>query len=361
MKIISKLKSEFRRFSTRFRRFSTRFLLSPIRDVRVAKAVEPIRGQFPDQLQSDELVVVGMMRDAELHVESFVKHHLALGAKQIVLLDNGSVDSTVQLASQMDQVTLLRCTLPFSKYKYAMRRYLVKTYGQKCWALAMDIDERFDFPCSQEITLKDLLLYLNQEGYTAVTGQMLDLYSDTEHTKWPTTGDDLVQQSCWYDLESITTRPLKNRQGRSQHLSALKHHKGGVRFAGFEMQDLPTLTKFPLLFPSAGVLPSESSSHNIRGGKLADISCLIKHYKFHGKFVEQCQAAVTSESYFRQSLEYRQYLHALESDSELNLKTDRSQKLEYTDQLIDDDFLVVSDAYRSFVQQQQGFKSKVAA
>ena len=68
------------------------------------------------------MAVVALMRDADGHVESFVEHYRKLGAKRIVLLDNGSGDDSVDRGLSYDDVTVLRCTLPFRWFRAARKR-----------------------------------------------------------------------------------------------------------------------------------------------------------------------------------------------------------------------------------------------
>jgi hypothetical protein len=65
----------------------------------------------------------------------------------IVLLDNDSTDDTVSVASEYDDVTVLRTKLPFgvgvedTEGQNLMRRYLIERFGRNRWSLCVDIDE----------------------------------------------------------------------------------------------------------------------------------------------------------------------------------------------------------------------------
>ena len=141
-------------------------------------SVEHPYGPGTLDLSEDEAVVVCLVRDSRIYVRPFVEHHLSLGARHIVFLDNGSVDGTVKVAMEHDSVTVLRSGLPFKGYKIPMKRYLTERFGQGCWSLCMDIDELFDWPYSDVVDLQSLLRYLNDEGYTALMAQMLDMFPE---------------------------------------------------------------------------------------------------------------------------------------------------------------------------------------
>ena len=144
----------------------------------VHSSVGHLYGPGTLDLSEDEAVVVCLVRDSRIYVRPFVEHHLSLGARHIVFLDNGSVDGTVKVAMEHGSVTVLRSGLPFKGYKIPMKRYLTERFGQGCWSLCMDIDELFDWPYSDVVDLQSLLRYLNDEGYTALMAQMLDMFPE---------------------------------------------------------------------------------------------------------------------------------------------------------------------------------------
>jgi len=332
-------------------RLFNRFIKAPIRKHAVEEAISHIQGPTTVDCNLDEFVVLSFMRDAELHIEQFVEHHLGLGARQIFLLDNGSTDASVALASKYSEVTLLECLLPYKYYKYEFRRFLLRHCANNCWGLMADIDERFCYPFSDRIGMSSFLEYLNRHGYTAVMGQMLDLFPAGPSASWPMKGADLVQESCWYDLEGLERYKLKrNRQGKAAD-KRLFTISGGIRASGFKMGNHPNLTKYPLVFSNGKVQPAEGSSHKIRGGRIADTTCLLKHYKFHGGFEAQCENIVKEKSYFKDSLEYREYLKVLQNEGGVVLKTDNSKQLKHVNQLIDENFLVVSEAFARYVDE----------
>ncbi len=339
------------KFSNECKAGVNRFIKAPIRKHTVEKSVNLIQGPTNVDCNRDEFVVLSFMRNAELHIEDFVEHHLDLGAKQIFLLDNGSTDASLTLAQKYDQVTLLQCLLPFKYFKYEFRRFLLRRFAKNCWGLLADIDERFCHPFSDRIGMSSFLKYLNHHNYNAVMGQMLDLFPDGPSTSWPNNGRELVKKSCWYDLESLLRFKLKRNQQGKLADKRLFTMAGGIRASGFKMDNPPNLTKYPLLFANGKVQPAEASSHHIRGGRIADTTCLLKHYKFHRKFETQCQNIVREKSYFRDSLEYREYLKALKTEGGLILKTDKSRRFNHVNQLIDENFLVVSESFTRYVNE----------
>lgn len=94
----------------------------------VAENIEHIGCPQPSLEEDGFPTAVSLVRDAEVYVEAFVGHYRSLGCRRIVMLDNGSSDRTVQIAGAAPEVTLMRCGLPFDRFKRAMRRYLTRAY-----------------------------------------------------------------------------------------------------------------------------------------------------------------------------------------------------------------------------------------
>src|SRR5689334_16986350 len=129
--------------------------------------------------RKDELLVVCLVKNGERFINSFVQHYLGLGVRHIVFLDNGSTDSTVSIASGYPQVSVYATDLPFRGNNRLMRRFLVNRFGRKDhWVLCVDIDELFDYPYSDRISIKSLLSYLTSKSYTAMVSYLLDMVSD---------------------------------------------------------------------------------------------------------------------------------------------------------------------------------------
>jgi hypothetical protein len=296
-----------------------------------------------------QLVVVALMRDAEDHVEEFVEHHVRLGAAGIVLLDNDSRDATIDRAAKLDRVTLLRCRLPYRTHSYAYKRFLLERFGEGCWCLLADIDERFDYPASDRLALGDFLRYLNSHGYDAVMAQMLDLFPDGPPASWPQGGRELVAASVWYDLGAVRPRPL-GRTARVNRFAdeRMSLHVGGIRSAAFGAT--PLLTKFPLLLRSNGRGPVLESAHLCRGARVADVSGVLLHYKYDGRFLERCRRAVAEGNFFANSGAYRLYLRALESRPDLVLRTETARRYSGPDALVSAGLLVASPAYLEYVE-----------
>src|SRR3712207_2152206 len=172
-------------------------------------SIEHLHGPEEVSYGEDELVVVCLVRDGRPYLKSFVEHYFSLGAKHIVFLDNDSTDGTVETLKNYDNVTVLWTKLLYKGHKFAFKRYLINRFGKKeRWCLYADIDELFDYPYSDVISLSSLLGYLNANSYTAVAAQMLDMFPEE-----PLSGregnlndEPLKERHRFYDISNISRK-----------------------------------------------------------------------------------------------------------------------------------------------------------
>ena len=294
----------------------------------------------------DELVVISLVRNGELYIKSFMEHHLALGIEHFVFLDNGSTDSTVERLRTYPQVTVLWTDAPYEKYENTMKRYLAERFSRGRWCLCVDSDELFDYPFSSSLRLADFLRYLNENRHTAVVAQMLDMFSDLPFTAIGSTPEDRLKEKYpFYDLSSIVKSKYEWSEPSTPHI---KMHWGGIRRAVFGTGN--GLTKAALVRMNGRVRPFVEW-HQATGALVADVSCVLMHYPFVSTFPAKVRDAVRTGRYGMTTTdEYVAYLKGLEVNPALELRLDTARRFEDLEQLIAEDFLVVSDKYRQWVR-----------
>ncbi len=295
-------------------------------------------------------MVVTLVRDGETWIEPWLEHYLRLGADEIVVLDNGSIDRTVELALAEPHATVLRSRLPFRAYDSVFKRFLIERFGEGRWCLLADIDEFFDYPFSGELPFPRFLKYLNGRGYTAVMATMLDLFADGPSHTWPAGGRELLERCVWYDLSSLVpSRPwrlhLRNRFADRE----MPFYRGGIMYQAFGVRAVAT--KFPLIhYRLGGRLDLRRHGHFCRGAHVADVSAVLYHYKYDRRFGERCRTFVERGQHLDRAGLYRVVLKHLTASGELVLRRPTARRLEHVNQLVDEGLLRVSDAYRAYVR-----------
>jgi hypothetical protein len=310
----------------------------------VATRVTHVHG--PPELAAgpDDCVVLCVVRNGSTHAAAFLEHYLALGVGHVVVLDNGSTDGTVDIASAYPSVTVLRSDLPFRWYEDLLRGELWRRYSRGTWTMSVDIDEFFDFPMSDRMGLKGLLAYLRTHRFTAMAAQMIDLFSDRPLMDCP--GADEFRSACvWYDGSGM--RELPYNRSENDVPDGITIRVGGIRREVFGSDNW--LTKHPLKFGDGRVRPSVRTSHDCHLATVADVTGALLHYKFVAGFPEYVEDVVRRRAVRALPFtEYTAYQRILEADPPPTLMTERARRLEGVDQLVEEGLLVTSDRYRGW-------------
>jgi len=268
-----------------------------------------------------------------------------MGVKHFVFLDNSSTDQTLEMLCAQDDVIVLQTDVPYQQYENTMKRYLAERFSAGRWNLCSDIDELFDYPFSETLSLHNFLRYLNANSYTAVVAQMLDMLPDVALNELESKPDDLLKEKyVYYDISAIdkTDYPWSERSNPD-----IKMHWGGIRKMVFGSNN--GLTKSALVLMDGRVKPF-ITWHHVKGGRMADISCVLMHYPFVSSFLAKVEDAVRTRRYgMRVTDEYRMYSKKLNDSANLNLKRESARRFTGLIALIDDRFLIVSDKYLQWV------------
>ena len=322
--------------------------------------LEHLHGPKEVPYGKEELVVVCLVRNGLPWVESFVEHYLSLGVKHIVFLDNDSTDDTVSAASRYGDVTVMRTRLPVNFYEggvgqIIMQQYLVARFGKGRWSLCVDIDELFDYPYSDVIDLSSFLGYLNSKSYTAVMAHMLDMFPERPVLERADEQDEpLKEVHRFYDISNLV-RWNKEERPRMREMLSSRNNKleadnvewfaGGIRSDVFSYR--PHLTKFPLVFYDGKVIPDPP--HHVNNARIADVTCVLFHYKFLKDFRERTMSAARNWRNTPTSADYSKYLEVLDRDPSLRLNKGNAREITSVNDLLENAFLVVSDDYMNWV------------
>jgi len=319
-------------------------------------SLEHLHGPAEIPGRKDDLVVLCLLRDGEPHLRTFVEHHFALGAKHLVFLDNGSTDGTVEALKEYDNVTVLRTRLPYRTYQVSMKQYLVQRFGHGRWTLYADVDELFDYPYSDVVSLKALLGYLNDNRYTAVVAHMLDVFPESALSE-VAEGGSLKERHRFYDLADVIVREYSEAGDLDNVVSngEIKIYQGGVQKRLFGIS--PLLTKHSLVFLDGKLRPMDLSDHFAGGARVADFTGLLLHYKLSAGLYGMVRREVEERSYPNRYGKYDKYAKVLEGAPSLPITSETSRELGNVNDLAHNGFLAVSEEYLSFVDREERRKT----
>jgi hypothetical protein len=303
----------------------------------------------------DDVLVICVVRNGALYINSWLNHYERLGVKHFLFLDNGSTDETIPMLAQRRGVTLLQCSAPYAHYENLMKRHIVKRYSKRKWNLFVDIDELFDYPGSGTLSLRQFIGYLDHYGYTAVVAQMLDMFGDEPISESSFIGGtDLIERQPWFDISAIEVTAYRYDESFSMHW-------GGIRKIVFGSNN--GLTKAPLTFVDDQIRLFVDEHHTLNS-RYADLTCLIRHHPFIRSFYDKVREAsetgrygvVTSDCLPAPSpraaaaAEYRAYWAVLKNNPSLSLRSESARLFTGVDDLIGCGFLQVSRAYLDWME-----------
>lgn len=300
-------------------------------------------------VERNEAIVFCHVQNGELYVKSFIKHYFSLGAKHIIFLDNDSHDNTIAIAREYNNVTIFSTKALMKRREILFENYLIKKLCKGGWCINVDIDELLDYPFSDSIHLKQLLDYLNSNSYTAVVGQMLDMFSDKPLNEKLISNDTLVSDAYrYYDIAHIkkygyaTFKEVDNT-GNILANQDIKFYFCGIRKYIFNTNN--GLTKHPMIFVHDKLVITHP--HCVRNAHCADISVVLFHYPFVNIF-EKSMRYIKKD--YGPVSEYKAYLAKYMENPGMIIKQNTSKKLYATNELVMNRFLVVSKKYLKFIR-----------
>jgi hypothetical protein len=93
--------------------------------------------------------------------------------------------------------------------------------------------------------------------------------------------------------------------------------------------------------------------HQASNARVADLSCVLFHYKLLDRLYEQALRAVSEKNYPNRHEKYEKYVNALEENPELQIKRETAREIESVNDLVENQFLVVSGDYMAWVDAEE--------
>jgi glycosyltransferase involved in cell wall biosynthesis len=333
-------------------------LMEKVQEWILMHNVEHLHGPEKVHYDIDELVVLVLLRNGRPYIKPFIEHYFSLGVKHIVFLDNGSTDGTIEALKAYDDqnVTVLRTGVPYKRYNVAFKRYLVERFGQGRWTLSVDIDELFEYPYSNVVSLKALLRYLNEHSYTAVVTYMLDMFPETLLPAESPAAEyeDLKELHRFYEISDVRTWDY-NDGGDIGNVVAneeIEVLQGGVMRRIFRTS--PLLFKHPLLFLDEKLKPHDLSDHWVGNARIADFTAVFLHYKLSANLYELVRREIEEERrYHNLHHKYDRIYKVLKEAPSLLIRNDTSKELKSVNDLVGTRFVSVSREYMNFVDEEE--------
>ncbi|MDZ7776443.1 MAG: hypothetical protein U5L09_12980 [Bacteroidales bacterium] len=234
--------------------------------------------------------------------------------------------------------------LPFHIYEEKVKLYMANEFGNNTWAIISEINELFDFPLSEYISLSYLINYLNKNNYTGLLANKLDMHADIDlvNPSFSFNSKNYLELMKYYSVDFITE--YCDDQGNG---CKIKKMRGGIKQEIFNIED-NDLSSVPFINTSKVKAINNSKHHeNIN---LADITGVIFSYEFTPDFKEK---VVHSSHDFYPDVahlaNYQKYYDKMRLFSHLNLKNSSSSEFENTTKLIERNFIHITSKFMLFI------------
>lgn len=146
--------------------------------LRMAEALPGLRTLRVAPLAAGTGVVIATVRDATAHLPHFFRHHRAAGVRRFAIIDNGSIDGTLEyLLAQPDcDVYQHGGDFLLSSSSAVWRNLVLDRYPGAGWRLSIDADETVVYPGWPDVRLDAFADSMRAAGRRVVNSIMLDVY-----------------------------------------------------------------------------------------------------------------------------------------------------------------------------------------
>lgn len=260
--------------------------------VRVRIASKHLCGPRKIDLQDEEVALVCLLKNGSYYLDVLLEHHRSIGIRHFLIIDNGSEDDTLEILSLQPDVTVISNRLPVRIYESIMRADIARRFVKGGWFLFVDSDELIEMIHSKGGDIQDYARYCNENGFDAVVGQCLDLFS----------AFSLSETEGWSYRRSVSAFDLFSLRC----ISEFDYHDKSVGFAWFLTSNSVSNPRIRLkfggirreLFNENCALTNHRMIKNVRDiwtyshphcsshVHCADFTLLLRHYKFAGNYIQ---------------------------------------------------------------------------
>jgi len=244
-----------------------------------------------------------------------LEYYRSIGFAGFVFVDNASTDDTLALLEAQDDVVVHVTDASYAAASSGVdwQQVLLREFARDRWALVVDADEQLVFPGDREKGIRALIDRAESRGDAAVMAPLVDVYPAgplSQAVYRP--GQPFLSVADRFDGPDTHYLRVVQRDCETPHVEV----RGGLRLRvmGFELDESPLLTKFPLARRSHGM--AIENAHLLHPPACHDTGTFgaLLHFKYFHDFPERARWGVSIGEHWRDGYEYRKYVDALDDD-----------------------------------------------
>lgn len=248
----------------------------------------------------------------------FLDYYRRLGVDRFLVVDNGSLDGSVDWLLGQPDVHVWSSDLSFRRANFgsAWFELLLRRHGVGHWCVTVDADEFLTFEGAPRRTLREFVRGLAARGKRGATGMLVDLYGDrpVHETVCPPGEDPLLH--CRF----IDRRVFHRRDERGGPHGDQPVFWGGVRQRVFPVENDYLLSKCVLLeYRPDTVLEGGQHFTNIPAERLSIQETGLLHFKFLSTFADYARDEARRGVHGLGAEQYKGYARELDRDPDVCL------------------------------------------
>ena len=251
------------------------------------------KGKFEKGLPT----IICVVKNEADKLNAFFDHYNRIGKFNFIFIDNGSNDSSIEIAVNNSAV-IYQCMEAFStNRKLSWINKIYSTIPKGEWTILLDADELLVFDGYEKLTVNDVLEAFDEKGINTSAAIMIDMFSTKPSPKEKY-------------LENYTYFENRFHEEKSFFFNSVY---GGIREREFKFgkERIFLIKKHPVVKKEADTMlvhchyiyPFQRNFNSI-------IYFGLLHYKLFDSEIEKYKKIAVDESYGDGSIEYKTYIKA---------------------------------------------------
>ena len=289
------------------------------------------RSIIPDDRH--EIRLFSYIKNESLRLPFFLKYYLNKGVDRIFLVDNNSVDNSVSIALSFENVHVFQTKEQYRNH-WNWVEILLDRYGMNYWCLLVDADELLHFPNDEDLSIRNLCYYLEEENETVLRSLLIDLYADMPFSDCNYQQNKDPLRLCPYFDVDYYEWSAKFINKKKWSIFSYPIFGGGMRgrVFGFDHNNIISKTSLFRYQPNTYIT---QGIHGVDEAITSSIQGVVFHTKLLQDFETKVGIEVKNEQYSRNSYYYKEYQKILNKTPALNPYYEGSVKYRNSQQLMD--------------------------